>query len=378
MDLEQLSGMTDEEFLQLQTAPADEAPVVEAAQAAAPAVTEQNPLTNQEPAPVVEQQLEEQHQELSQEELDAQAAAAEPQLDEHGQPVVAATEEQTPVEEAPNYQVLYESLTAPIKANGKDLVLTPEEMRQLAQKGANYTQKMQALAPHRKTLLMLENNGLDAERLNFLIDLNRKDPAAIQKFLKESGINPLDIDTDAEPTYQSGNHTVTDEEANFQEALESAQTTESGKAILTSINSQWDQASKELLFKQPGIIDTMISQLDNGVYTRIVGEMDRQRMIGNLPVGQSWLESYKHVGDQMVAAGKFNDLVAQQEQSRQTTPPVAAPVATRVIAPKPQVAPNPKAAAAAPSRAAAAPAKAVKNPLEMDDDEFLKQFQNRL
>lgn len=373
MDMEQLSGLSDEEFMRLQTAPVDEAPAVEAAQVAAPVVEEQNPLANQDPVVVAEEQ------QPGQEELDAQAAAAaEPQLDEHGQPVVAAAVE-TPVEEAPNYQVMYETLTAPIKANGKDLVLTPEELRQLAQKGANYTQKMQALAPHRKTLLMLENNGLDAERLNFLIDLNRKDPAAIQKFLKESGVNPLDIDTDAEPTYKGGNHTVTDEEAIFQEALETAQATDSGKAILTSINSQWDQASKELLFKQPGIIDTMVSQLDNGVYTRIVGEMDRQRMIGNLPVGQTWLESYKHVGDQMVAAGKFNDLVAQQEQSRQTTPPVAAaPVATRVIAPKPQVAPNAKAEAAAPSRAAASTAKSIKNPLEMDDDEFLKQFQNRL
>lgn len=376
MDTSKLHELSDDEFMQIQSAPVDEAPVVtEAAQAAAAVVIdEQNPLAQE---PVVNQPLEEQTQELSQEELDAQAAAAEPQLDEHGQPVIPAAS--TTVEEAPNYQVMYESLTAPIKANGKDLVLSPDELRQLAQKGANYTQKMQALAPHRKTLLMLENNKLDAERLSFLIDLDRKDPAAIQKFLKESGLNPLDIDTDAEPTYKGGNHTVSDEEANFKEALEVAESSDSGKAILTDIHKQWDQASKELLFKQPGIIDTMVSQLDNGIYTRIVGEMDRQRMIGTLPAGFNWLENYKHVGDQMVATGKFSDLVAQDDQSRQTTLPVAAaPVATRVIAPKPQVAPNAKAAAAAPSRVAAAPAKAVKNPLEMDDDEFLKQFQNRL
>lgn len=369
MDMDKLSAMSDEEFMQLPSAPADEAPSVGAAQEAAPVVDEQNPLTNDQPAPVVEEQVEHQEEPVEQ---------AEPGLDAEGQPVVPAVVEAA-VEEAPNYQVMYESLTAPIKANGKDLLLTPEEMRQLAQKGANYTQKMQAIAPHRKTLLMLENNGLDAERLSFLIDLNRKDPTAIQKFLKESGVNPLDIDTDAEPTYQGGNHAVSDEEANFQEALESAQSTESGKTILTSINSQWDQASKELLFKQPGIIDTMISQLDNGVYNHIVTEMDRQRMIGNLPFGQTWLESYKHVGDQMVATGKFDDLVAQQEQPRQTTPPVAAaPVATRVIAPKPQVAHNPKVAAAAPSRAAATAAKSVINPLAMSDDDFLKQFENRL
>lgn len=364
MDMDQLANMTDDEILQMASAPVDATPAVEAVQEAAPVVEQ----VTQEPV-VEEPQVTEQTEQTPE-------VVEEPQLDEQGNPVV--TEPVVEQEEAPNYQTLYESLTAPIKANGKDISLTPDELRQLAQKGANYTLKMQQLAPHRKTLMMLENNGLDADRLSFLIDLNRKDPAAIQKFLKESGVNPLDIDTDAEPTYQGGNHTVTDAEATFQEALDHAQTSDSGKAILQAISTQWDQSSKELLFQDPSIIETMVGQLDSGLYPRIVEEMSRQRMIGTLPVGQSWLQSYKHVGDQMVAAGKFNDLVAQPAQASQTNAQVVAPVATRVIAPKPQVAPNPKVAAAAPSRVAAAPAKAARNPLEMDDAEFLKQFQNRL
>lgn len=46
-----------------------------------------------------------------------------------------------------------------------------DEAIQLMQMGANYTRKMQELQPHRKTLLMLENNGLlDEGKLSFLID----------------------------------------------------------------------------------------------------------------------------------------------------------------------------------------------------------------
>ena len=379
MDESELLGMSDDEFLKLNSAP-EVLPVEEqeAAPAAAVSVPEvQADPAPQEPAAVVEepQQVENQDPQPTAEELAAQQAANPPVEDE---PAVVTTEE--PVVEETDYKAAYEQLMQPLKANGKEISLrNPKELIQLAQMGANYTAKMQQLAPHRKTLMMLENNGIDPEKLNFLIDLNRKDPTAIQKFLKESGVNPLDIDTEAEPTYKGGNHTVSDEEANFQEALNSAKSTDHGQYVLQAINSTWDQASKELLLTQPSIIETMAQQHEAGFYERIVGEMDRQRILGQLPVGQTWLQSYKSVGEQMVATGAFADLVANEQQQQQTPPQqVATPVATRVLTPKPQVAANPKAAAAAPSRVAPAAAKTLINPLQMSDDDFLKQFANRL
>ena len=61
----------------------------------------------------------------------------------------------------------YNKIMAPFKANGKMIELrSPEEAVSLMQMGANYTRKMQELQPHRKTLLMLQdNNLLDAEKL---------------------------------------------------------------------------------------------------------------------------------------------------------------------------------------------------------------------
>lgn len=369
MDPVDMLGMSDEDFLKLGAPPTEAAPQeeeqVEAAQPAA------------EAAPVQEEQQPEVAEPIQQEEQVQEEQA--PELDAEGNPVVK--EEQAPAvaeEEQPDYKALYEGLIKPLKANGKEIQLHSHgELIQLAQQGANYTQKMQQLAPHRKTLMMLENNGLlDPEKLGFLIDLQRKDPAAIQKYLKDYGVNPLDIDTEAEPAYQGGNHSVSDAEVNFRTVLDDVRGSEVGQAVLQSIDSTWDQASKELLFKQPSIMTTMVSQHEEGFYTRIVGEMDRQRMLGRLPAGQSWLESYKEVGEQMANAGHFNDLVAQPAQQRQNQPP-AAPVATRVIAPKAAPAAE-KVAAAAPTRATAAPAKTVRNPLEMSDEEFLKQFANRL
>lgn len=389
MEQSEMLSMSDEDFLKLNSAPEvlpveqqEAAPVVAAVVPEVPSEpTAQEPAIEQPAAVVEENPLDPNSPpaakpEPTAEELAAQQAA--PKVDAEGNPVVEATS--PPAVEEVDYKAAYEQLMQPLKANGKEISLRdPKELIQLAQQGANYTRKMQELAPHRKTLMMLENNSIDQAQLSFLIDLNRKDPAAIQKFLRESGVNPLDIDTEAEPTYKGGNHTVSDEEANFREALETVKSSEPGQYVLQSINSSWDQASKELLFTQPSIMETMAQQHEAGFYDRIVGEMDRQRILGQLPAGQTWLQSYKTVGEQMVATGAFADLVAKEQQQQQTPPQqVVAPVATRVLAPKPQVAANAQAAAAAPSRAAPTAAKTLINPLQMSDDDFLKQFANRL
>lgn len=380
MDKDDMLSMSDEDFLKLDSPPVVEAPASTegeqqpAQQPVVEPVVETPPT--QEPAPAVEPVVEPVVP-VAEAPLGAPAVEGEEQQPPAVEPVV----ETPPVQEeqAPDFKTLYEGLLKPIKANGKEIQLKSHaELVQLAQQGANYTRKMQDIAPHRKTLLMLENNGIDQEQLSFLIDLSKKDPAAIQKFLKDSGVNPLDIDVDAEPSYQGGNHRVTDEEANFRAAIDDATASDTGRVVLQAINGTWDQASKELLFSQPGIIETMIQQQEAGFYERIAGEVDRRRVLGQIPQGMTFLHAYKTVGDQMVAAGQLQDLVEKSAPPVQTPPVAAAPVAVRVAPVKPAVVPNAKAEAAAPTRAAPNAAKKLVNPLAMDDDEFMKSFQNRL
>ena len=107
-----------------------------------------------------------------------------------------------------DYEAFYKKVMAPFKANGKMITLrSPEEAIQLMQQGANFTKKMQAIAPHRKLLIMLENNGLlDESKINYLIDLDKKNPEAIKKLVKDAGIDPKDIDTQAEKKKHQSNN----------------------------------------------------------------------------------------------------------------------------------------------------------------------------
>lgn len=272
-----------------------------------------------------------------------------------------------------DYKASYEKIMAPFKANGKMIELkSPDEAVQLMQMGANYTQKMQALQPNLKLLRMLENNDLlDTTKLSYLIDLNRRDPEAIKKLVKDSGLDPLEIDTSKDPDYKPGNHTVTDSEISFTEALKDAKSTEHGKKLIIDIDRTWDAASKNRLWEDPAILSELTRQRENGVYDRIVAEVDRRKILGKIPHTMPFLQAYHDVGHELTAQGAFT----QAPQAPSSTPPGNEPsqvLETRTAKQKQVVSNGDKAKAAMITKTV--PKKTVTdfNPLAMSDEDFEK------
>ena len=394
--IDQMAAMTDEDFLKMEvpsdTAAPEKTPeelvAEQAAQAqaqvdadAAAAVQAQadadaaaaEDATKAQPGEITVPDAAILDQTKTPEELAAKVAKAE--ADKNKTPEQLAQEKveadakakNTPPAGEVDYKATHEQIMAPFKANGKTMqVKSVEEAIQLMQMGANYTRKMQELQPHRKTLLMLENNGLlDEGKLSFLIDLDKKNPEAIKKLLQDAKIDPLEVDLEKKSTYQEGNHKVSDEEAQFRLVLDELNSNPVGRETLQTINSTWDQASKEVLWKQPEVMSTINAQRENGVYARISAEVERRRTLGQIQVGVPFLEAYRVVGDELHKAGAFNDLFKPKASA-------VAPVATRAAMPKPTGL-DPKAEAAAVHRGS--PSKTT-SPLEAmqkaSDDEFLK------
>lgn len=329
--------------------------------AAAPAVIESEPTPTPTP-------------EAKPAEVSAEAAPADgDEKPEEPKPVTVAAPS------AEDAQAFYQKIMTPFKANGKMIELrSPEEAIGLMQMGANFTRKMQELAPHRKAMLMLQNNNLlDAEKLSFLIDLDKGDPEAVKKFIKDRGIDPLDIDTSTDPAYLGGRHQVSDEEAAFRETTAELGSTPEGRETLQTVATTWDEASKEVLWKNPGVFNAIHEQRESGVYDLITAEIDRQKTLGTLSANVPFLQAYKAVGDQ---------LVAQQQGQPPANPGTATPtptpapqvIATRTATPKATIEAGDRAAAASPSRGTAATAKEPVNFLAMSDDAFLKQMENRV
>jgi hypothetical protein len=275
----------------------------------------------------------------------------------------------------PDYKAVHAELMAPLKANGKTITFQdPSELRQLAQMGANYTRRMQEIAPHRKMVTMLANNQIDESKLDFLIALDKGDPEAVKKLLADKSIDPLEIDTTKTPDFQGGMNVVTDDEVAFRTQLDDLNGSPEGKATITEVNRRFDDASKEILWKSPEIMTAIHEQRATGVYDLVLAEMDRQITLGKIQPNTPFIQAYKVAGDYLVAQAG-NQGGAPNGQAGQPAPVV---VTTRTAAPKPAATNGDKAAAASASRSSPATKQPIVNPLALSDDDFLKKMEGRL
>lgn len=297
--------------------------------------------------------------------------------------VVAESEDKKPKTDTVDYEGFFKQIMTPFKANGKTFeVKTPEEAIRLMQKGAGYGRKIQDMQPHLKVLRMLEkNNLLDESKLSFLIDLNQKNPDAIKKLIKDGGIDPLDLNADDKVNYTPKSHAVTDKEVAFHQAVAEIQTQPGGFETLRQINQTWDQESKGLLWESPEIFEIIQTQRDNGVYNQIVAEIDRQKLLGTMPNSTPFLQAYKVAGDHLVKTNGFKAPIQNQPVTNangsgngQQQPQV---IATRTAVPKSQAQNSDKAAAASSTKTSTSKPNLAVNPLEMSDDDFMKQFKGR-
>jgi hypothetical protein len=307
---------------------------------------------------------------------DDKPAAAEdkaPPADDKVEKAEPKAEEKSEEQAAVNYEAEYKRLIAPFKANGRDIqVKSVDDAIVLMQMGANYNKKMAALKPNLKLMKLLDNNGLLSEdKISFLIDLEKKNPAAINKLVKDSGIDPLDLDADKASAYKQTAYTVDDREIELDTVLDDIQGTPSYNRTLDIVSNKWDAASKGVIAGSPQLLKVINDHISNGIYDVITKEIENERTFGRL-VGVSDIEAYRQVGDALHARGGFNHLV--QGSSQAQGKPAAAPV---VVTPKPKQVDDGKLKDK--KRAASSTKPAVSgsgaqdfNPLSMSDEEFSK------
>jgi hypothetical protein len=288
----------------------------------------------------------------------------------------AADDKDTPAPQSESDKAkAFDRLMAPFQANGRQVqARSVEDAISLMQMGANYNKKMAALKPNLRIVKLLEKNELlDEGKLSFLIDLSRKDAAAITKLVKESGLNPMDLDLDKAGDYKPGPHAVDEREMALDETLEAIESTPSYQRTL-GIVKDWDQASKKLVADYPQLLQILNDNVQRGVYDLVTAEVERERMFGRL-AGLSDLEAYRQIGDAMDKRGAFTNLGRPQEEQ---------PGSKVVVPPKPKKDDDgkrdEKRRALAPTKPAApSSGKTLEgiNPLELSDEEFSKLSLNR-
>jgi hypothetical protein len=220
-------------------------------------------------------------------------------------------------EEALDYKALYEELMSPFKANGREFKpKSIEDLKNLARMGIDYSKNMHSLKPARKILKLLQNNELlDEEKLNHLIDISKGDSGAITKLIKDSEIDPMEIDLEEAEAYKPNNYTVTDAEVELEPLLDKIRQSAHGEKTLAVFAEEWDDASAALAAQNPRIVSVIHDHVETGVYDKIMDEVLYQRTLGNLD-GVPDFDAYKLIGNQLEANGKFEAKSQSNNQQR--------------------------------------------------------------
>lgn len=267
---------------------------------------------------------------------------------------------ETKASEDIDYKAVYESIFKPFKANGKEL--TPrnvEDVISLMQRGANYTKKMQLLAPVKRAYESLSKADIKEDDLNFLIDIHKGDIEAIKQLLQRHNVDPIDLDIETTNYKAHRNNIATDADVEFSDVLRDVES--SLPKIQDIMTNKWDEASKQELIKNPKLLRALHEEIELGRFDEVQARVELEKTFGKYQ-DYTDLQAYIDVVTKMVKEHK---------------PQVTQPKAT-----KPRTTPN------VPDKSKAAPVRGkpknqgakmtVQDLLSMSDDDFNKLSVNDL
>lgn len=262
-----------------------------------------------------------------------------------------------------DFEDAYKRIMSPFKASKRMMqVNNIDDAISLMQKGADYHSKMKTLSPHLKMISMLEKEGLlDQTKLNNLIDISKKDPKAIAQLIKDSGIDPLDIDTE-EVDYKPNNYGVSDSEFKLNQVLEDIKSSPSFDKTIRIVGKEWDEESKKVISNNPEIISIINEHVFNGVYDKVQSVVDTERALGRLNIPD--VAAYKQVAEHLQQQG---DIVLDGQVNN--PPPISVPKTKAKDAAEIQ---QKRKAAAATKKTTSKAKSGPTSYLNMTDEEFMK------
>lgn len=262
-------------------------------------------------------------------------------------------------------------LFAPFKANGRQMqVSNVQDVMSLMQMGANYNKKMAGMKPSLRMLKMLENNDLlDEDKISNLIDISKKNPAAIAHLVKDSGIDPLDIDTAEADDYKPETYTVDDREVELDSVLDDIRATPQFKDTMEIISTKLDLKSREELYEDPAAIKIINDHVGAGLFPQLMNIVENERAVGRL-TDLSDIDAYKHVGDVIQANGGFARLENTEQPGMTQPAAVKQTPSAKKVGTSPQLKKQKRAAAS--TKGSPGGAAAEYNPLALSDEEFNK------
>lgn len=175
--------------------------------------------------------------------------------------------------------------TYKIRANGQEIELSIEELKQLASKGVDYTKKTQQLSKHKSNIKAIEDNNISLEDLYQLSDMLKGDKNAIKNFLEKVDFNQEDMYSDESNSYKPNIVQVTE----LDEVISDLKENHSNEYNqLEKLIPTLDDSSKSRIANDPNILRLLATEISTGEFDKVMPYVRKDQLLN----GMSFLDSY--------------------------------------------------------------------------------------
>lgn len=208
------------------------------------------------------------------------------------------------------------------KANGQEYEFDSNEIVQQFPKvfgqAMDYTRKMQAIKPWRKTIDAIEQAQLGHEDVSLMIDVLKGDKDAISAVLKRTDIDILDLDVE-NSKYVAKDYGRDDTTLALKDVVEKISRDPEYQITQEVLGKRWDETSWREMSTKPEMIEGLHVDIRDGVYGKVQSIADKMKVYDGAK--KSDLEYYLEAGKIYYAekAREEASLTKREEVQQQQT-----------------------------------------------------------
>jgi len=234
--------------------------------------------------------------------------------------------------EKAKYEDFYKQVTSEFVANGKVMkgFDDPKKIIRAQQMAAGFSEKMKAFKKYKPFINPLVENGLvdNPEKFNLAINAIAGDKEAIKQLIKESEIDPVELDMD-NINYEPKNQIASDIEVAFDDVIETAEQYGVRDRVENVIGKDWDDNSVIELLEDPQNSADLINHISTGVYDMVQQRIEEKKMTD--PYGafskKRSIDQYREAANELeqeyIQYMNAQQIQAQNEQQNNYTDPYA-------------------------------------------------------
>ncbi len=186
------------------------------------------------------------------------------------------------------------------KANGKEYEFTGQELVEQFPKvfgqAMDYTKKMQAIKPWRKTIDALDQAKLSHDDVSLMIDVLKGDKTAITEVLQRTGVDTLDLDTEENSHYVAKSYGRDAQAIAIQDVVDTISQDPEYKVTHGILSNDWDDRSWQTVSQNPEMIRLLHQDVKSGMYQQLQPMAEKVKVFSGGT--KSDLDCYKEAAQQ--------------------------------------------------------------------------------